>query len=88
MILRTVSESSTIITLMGASPAIASWTRMREQAEQVFEKRLATPKSYDLIVEAVASLSREAGAGPIGIGAPGSSASFSRVRRASLAFTQ
>jgi fructokinase len=40
----------------------------------VFEKRLATPKSYDLIVEAVASLSREAGAGPIGIGAPGSSA--------------
>jgi fructokinase len=39
----------------------------------VFEKRIATPKSYDLIVEAVAGFAREAGHGNVGIGAPGSS---------------
>jgi fructokinase len=39
----------------------------------VYEKRVATPRSYDLIVEAVAVLAREAGPGNIGIGAPGSS---------------
>lgn len=39
----------------------------------VFGKRIATPKTYDEIVRAVAGLAHEAGAGHIGIGAPGSS---------------
>lgn len=38
-----------------------------------FGKRIATPKTYDEIVRAVADLAHAAGAGNIGIGAPGSS---------------
>jgi fructokinase len=41
--------------------------------EIIFEKRVASPKSYELIVKAVADLAKEAGPGRIGIGAPGSS---------------
>lgn len=38
----------------------------------VHEQRIATPKSYEAIVDVVAKLVREAGDGPVGIGAPGS----------------
>jgi fructokinase len=45
----------------------------------LFEKRMATPKTYDAVLTAIAGLAREAGnhAGPeatVGIGAPGSAA--------------
>ncbi len=39
----------------------------------VFETRVATPRSYEEIVKAVAEIARQAGAGAIGVGAPGSS---------------
>ncbi|MDE2383429.1 MAG: ROK family protein [Alphaproteobacteria bacterium] len=38
----------------------------------IFEKRLDTPKDYHEMVRAVAALVRDAGAGPVGVGAPGS----------------
>ena len=37
----------------------------------IFEKRVDTPKTYELMVKAIASLVHEAGAGTVGIGAPG-----------------
>ena len=40
--------------------------------EVIFEKRIATPKTYGGIVAAIASLVNEAGAGSVGVGAPGS----------------
>ena len=40
--------------------------------EIIFEKRIDTPKDYDPMVIAIASLVQEAGAGSVGIGAPGS----------------
>jgi fructokinase len=40
---------------------------------QILEKRIATPKSYELIVEAIAGLAKQAGEANPGIGAPGSS---------------
>ncbi len=38
----------------------------------VFEKRVATPRSYDEVVAAIRSLVGEAGEGTVGIGSPGS----------------
>ena len=38
----------------------------------IFEKRVETPKTYQGIVEAIAALVEDAGAGSIGVGAPGS----------------
>jgi len=38
----------------------------------IFEKRLDTPKDYEPMIAAIASLVREAGQGSVGIGAPGS----------------
>lgn len=38
----------------------------------IFEKRIDTPKDYDPMIKAIATLVQEAGAGSIGIGAPGS----------------
>jgi fructokinase len=40
--------------------------------ETLFEKRVATPKSYDAVVATIASLVAEAGDGTVGIGSPGS----------------
>ncbi len=39
----------------------------------IFEKRIDTPKDYDPMITAIANLVQEAGAGSVGIGAPGSS---------------
>ena len=41
--------------------------------ETLFEKRVATPKSYEAVVAAIRDLVDEAGEGSIGIGSPGSS---------------
>ena len=38
----------------------------------IFEKRIDTPKSYGPMIKAVGILAQEAGAGSVGIGAPGS----------------
>jgi fructokinase len=46
--------------------------RFDGDGQSSFEKRIATPKTYDDIVAATAALAREAGAGTIGIGSPGS----------------
>jgi fructokinase len=43
-----------------------------EDGAVLFEKRVATPKTYRDIIAATATLAREAGPGAIGIGAPGS----------------
>jgi fructokinase len=40
--------------------------------ETVFEKRVATPKSYGEVVAAIAALVQQAGSGTVGIGSPGS----------------
>ena len=37
----------------------------------IFEKRIDTPKTYELMVKAIASTVHEAGGGTVGIGAPG-----------------
>ena len=41
--------------------------------ETLFEKRVATPKTYEGVVAAIAGLVHEAGDGSVGIGSPGSS---------------
>ncbi|MBZ0262879.1 MAG: ROK family protein [Hyphomicrobiales bacterium] len=45
---------------------------LSEAGEALFEKRVATPKTYEGIVAAIGSLVHEAGDGKVGIGAPGS----------------
>ena len=40
--------------------------------ETVFEKRVATPKTYEGVVSAIGALVHEAGEGSVGIGSPGS----------------
>jgi fructokinase len=46
-----------------------------------YNKRIDTPKDYDAIVRAVAGLVADAGAGTIGIGAPGSSSKINGLWR-------
>lgn len=48
--------------------------RFSSDGRVLFEERMATPASYDGIVQAVAGLAAKAGTGTVGIGAPGSSA--------------
>ncbi len=45
---------------------------LSETGETLFEKRVATPKSYDAVVAAIRDLVLEAGEGSVGIGSPGS----------------
>ena len=40
--------------------------------ETLFEKRVATPKTYEAVVAAIGALVHEAGDGSVGIGSPGS----------------
>ena len=55
--------------------------------ETLFEKRVATPKTYEGVVAAIAGLVREAGDGSIGIGAPGSSSRVTGLwRNANILF--
>ena len=46
--------------------------KLSETGETLFEKRVATPKSYDAVVAAIRDLVLEAGEGSVGIGSPGS----------------
>jgi fructokinase len=46
--------------------------RFSHVGETLFEKRVATPTSYDAVVAAIAALVAEAGDGTVGIGSPGS----------------
>ena len=45
---------------------------LSETGETLFEKRVATPKSYDAVVAAIRDLVFAAGEGSVGIGSPGS----------------
>ncbi len=53
-----------------------------DAADQViFEKRVDTPKTYEAIVAAIATLVKEAGVGSVGVGAPGSADPRTRIWR-------
>ena len=55
--------------------------------ETLFEKRVATPKTYEGVVAAIAGLVREAGDGSVGIGSPGSSSRVTGLwRNANILF--
>ena len=55
--------------------------------ETLFEKRVATPKSYEAVVAAIRDLVHEAGDGSVGIGSPGSSSRLTGLwRNANILF--
>jgi fructokinase len=55
--------------------------------ETLFEKRVATPKSYDGVVATIALLVAEAGEGTVGIGSPGSASRKTELwRNANITF--
>lgn len=55
--------------------------------ETLFEKRVATPKSYEAVVAAIRGLVHEAGDGNVGIGSPGSSSRVTGLwRNANILF--
>ncbi|MGB8312913.1 MAG: ROK family protein [Aestuariivirga sp.] len=49
--------------------------------ETLFEKRVATPKTYDTVISAIAGLVHEAGEGSVGIGSPGSNSRTAQIWR-------
>ena len=49
--------------------------------ETLFEKRVATPKTYDTVISAIAGLVHEAGEGSVGIGSPGSNSRVAQIWR-------
>jgi fructokinase len=51
------------------------------RGETLFEKRVATPKTYETLVAAIGALVHEAGEGSVGIGSPGSSSRKTQMWR-------